>query len=73
MEALAPVSSRNLSRDICVPRVADGILYYTLLEMVNMDEAGSDWTSRYKAAQRPVGTAVTTSATPRALTLSTSV
>ncbi|KAI1851779.1 hypothetical protein JX265_011014 [Neoarthrinium moseri] len=69
---IPPGPSRNSSRDIFVPRAADGELYYTLMEMVNMDEASSDWTLRYKANQDPVSTVVT-SATPGPPVLSRSM
>jgi hypothetical protein len=49
------------------------MLYYTLMEMVNMDEASSQWTLRYKAAQQPVMTVTTTSATPNAPILSKAI
>ncbi|KAK6084062.1 hypothetical protein SCUP234_03391 [Seiridium cupressi] len=69
-EAANSAATRNFSRDIAVPRVADGKLYYTLMEMVNVDEASSNWTLVYKAAQKPVTTVATTSATPKAPILS---
>ncbi|KAI0537706.1 hypothetical protein GGR58DRAFT_329430 [Xylaria digitata] len=55
------------SREICVPRVEDGVLYYTLMEVETAptDAAGNYWAVRYKVdrqTQPPVPT--TTSALP---------
>ncbi|KAI1084655.1 hypothetical protein F5B20DRAFT_216010 [Whalleya microplaca] len=59
------ISSWRSSRDICVPRVEDGILYYTLMEIVNTDESGNQWTLSYKVNQtQPSAAAMTTSAMP---------
>lgn len=58
--------SRYSSRDIFVPKAADGIIKYTMMEMVNVDEASSDWSLRYKTAQKPQLATITTSATPNA-------
>ncbi|KAI4866522.1 hypothetical protein F4820DRAFT_446896 [Hypoxylon rubiginosum] len=52
------------SREICVPRVEDGTVHYTLMEIVNTDESGNQWTLRYKVEQTQVPTVSTTSATP---------
>ncbi|KAH6656698.1 hypothetical protein BKA67DRAFT_642804 [Truncatella angustata] len=68
-----PSAVRNFSRDVCVPQAANGTIHYTLMEMVNLNEASSDWRLVYKAAQKPITTVVTTNATPRAPILSTSL
>ncbi|KAI2471539.1 hypothetical protein F4781DRAFT_429228 [Annulohypoxylon bovei var. microspora] len=52
------------SHDICVPRVEDGVVHYTLMEIVNTDETGNQWALRYKVNQTQVPTVITTSATP---------
>ncbi|KAI2610675.1 uncharacterized protein GGS25DRAFT_518972 [Hypoxylon fragiforme] len=52
------------SHDICVPRVEDGIVHYTLMEIVATDEPGNHWMLRYKVNQTQVPTVMTTSATP---------
>ncbi|KAI0181704.1 hypothetical protein GGR52DRAFT_567922 [Hypoxylon sp. FL1284] len=52
------------SREICVPRAEGGTVQYTLMEIVNTDESGNQWTLRYKPAQTQVPTVSTTSATP---------
>ncbi|KAI0007535.1 hypothetical protein F4779DRAFT_502015 [Xylariaceae sp. FL0662B] len=63
--AAPDIPSRRPSRDICVPRVEDGILSYTLMEIVNMDESGNQWTLRYKGGnQTQASTIMTTSAIP---------
>ncbi|KAI1374847.1 hypothetical protein F4677DRAFT_447112 [Hypoxylon crocopeplum] len=62
--AASELPSYRHSRDICVPRVEDGIVHYTLMEIVNTDESGNQWTLRYKANQTQVPTVTTTSATP---------
>ncbi|KAI1498620.1 hypothetical protein F5X99DRAFT_392879 [Biscogniauxia marginata] len=57
----------GLSQEICVPQVEDGVLHYTLMEIVNTGEAGNYCTLRYKANQQPqVPAVMTTSATPGA-------
>ncbi|KAI3323971.1 hypothetical protein HD806DRAFT_496105 [Xylariaceae sp. AK1471] len=55
------------SKEICVPRVEGGVLYYTLMEVeaVPTDAAGNYWAVKYKVnkqTQPPVPT--TTSALP---------
>ncbi|KAF3070914.1 hypothetical protein GL218_00417 [Daldinia childiae] len=54
------------SHDICVPRVEDGVVHYTLMELVNTNESGSQWILRYKVNQTQVPTVMTTNATPGA-------
>jgi hypothetical protein len=56
------------SRDIFVPCVHDGILQYTLMEMVESGEVGKYWTLRAKMAQPPVPLIATTRDTPNAVT-----
>ncbi|KAI0830914.1 hypothetical protein F5Y06DRAFT_301804 [Hypoxylon sp. FL0890] len=56
--------SSRYSHDICVPRVEDGVVHYTLMEIVNTDESGNQWTLRYKVNQTQIPTVMTTSATP---------
>jgi hypothetical protein len=65
-------STWRFSRDIFVPRAEDGLLYYTLMEIVNMGEPGHDWTLQHKATQQTVSTVTTTSASPGAPILSRS-
>lgn len=69
-EVSNPSVSRYASRDIFVPKAADGMLCYTMMEMVNIDEASSDWSLRYKPTQKPTLATVTTSATPNASIIS---
>ncbi|KAK2593398.1 hypothetical protein QQS21_008886 [Conoideocrella luteorostrata] len=52
-----PVSM--LSRDINVPCVHNGILQYTLMELVAPSEPGEHWTLRDKAARPPPAVPVT--------------
>lgn len=52
----------RFSHDICVPRVEDGVVHYTLMEIVNTDESGNQWALRYKVNQAQVP--AVTSATP---------
>ncbi|KAI8634494.1 hypothetical protein F5Y19DRAFT_213253 [Xylariaceae sp. FL1651] len=53
------------SREICVPRVEGGVLYYTLMETVTTDAAGNYWALKYKVTQRTQPPApTTTSALP---------
>ncbi|KAK7431605.1 hypothetical protein QQZ08_001823 [Neonectria magnoliae] len=54
----------GLPRDIVVPRVLDGILQYTLMELVAPSEPGDDWTLRDKANHRPPPSIPVTSAMP---------
>ncbi|KAI1471162.1 uncharacterized protein F4812DRAFT_168273 [Daldinia caldariorum] len=54
------------SHDICVPRFEDGVVHYTLMELVNTNESPSQWILRYKVNQTQVPTVMTTSATPGA-------
>ncbi|XXG97412.1 hypothetical protein Hte_003713 [Hypoxylon texense] len=63
-EPNAQMPSWRHSREICVPRVEDGTVHYTLMEIVNTDESGNQWTLRYKVEQTQVPTVSTTSATP---------
>ncbi|KAI1492432.1 hypothetical protein F5X96DRAFT_387567 [Biscogniauxia mediterranea] len=60
--------------EICVPYVEDGIIYYTLMEIVSTGEPGNNfWTLRYKVNQQCQAPAVTTtSATPGAPIIATS-
>ncbi|KAF7533232.1 hypothetical protein G7054_g7275 [Neopestalotiopsis clavispora] len=69
-EVSNPSVSRYASRDIFVPKAADGMLCYTMMEMVNIDEASSDWSLRYKPTPKPTLATVTTSATPNASIIS---
>ncbi|KAI2632689.1 hypothetical protein GGS26DRAFT_591126 [Hypomontagnella submonticulosa] len=64
--ATSEVSSPRYSHDICVPRVEDGVVHYTLMEIVNTDDSGNQWTLRYKVNQTQVPTVMTTNATPGA-------
>ncbi|KAL4727573.1 hypothetical protein ACLX1H_004256 [Fusarium chlamydosporum] len=43
----------GLPRDIVVPQVLDGILQYTLMELVAPSEPGDDWTLRDKTSRPP--------------------
>lgn len=49
-----------------MPRVLDGTLHYTLMEIVATGEPGNYWTLRLKATQPPLIpiSATTTAATP---------
>lgn len=49
----------GLPRDIYVPRVSDGTLHYTLMEIVATSEPGNYWTLRLKAPQPLIPTPVT--------------
>ncbi|CCT71470.1 uncharacterized protein FFUJ_08452 [Fusarium fujikuroi IMI 58289] len=51
--------SWGLSRDIVIPQVLDGILQYTLMELVAPSEPGDDWTLRDKASRPPPSIPVT--------------
>ena len=60
-----------MSRDIVVPRVKDGILQYTTMELVAPTAPGEGlWTLRDKITQPPPYLPVT-SAMPRAATMTT--
>ncbi|KAI0412897.1 hypothetical protein F5X98DRAFT_353611 [Xylaria grammica] len=63
------------SREICVPRVEAGVLYYTLMEIetVPTGAAGNYWAVRYKVNNQPQQTPVptTTSALPGTPTTAT--
>ncbi|KAI1173011.1 hypothetical protein F4777DRAFT_480802 [Nemania sp. FL0916] len=57
-----PAASQNsmmmgggYSRQICIPQVEGGILYYTLVEIeaVPSDLIGNDWVVKYKTDKRP--------------------
>ncbi|KAI5926046.1 hypothetical protein F4810DRAFT_621012 [Camillea tinctor] len=52
--------------EICVPHVEDGVIYYTLMEIVPTGTEGTYWTLRYKVNQQTQAPIVTTSATPGA-------
>lgn len=54
-----PLPSWGLPRDIVVPRVLDGILQYTVMELVAPSEPGDDWTLRDKANRPPPSIPVT--------------
>ncbi|KAI1769105.1 hypothetical protein GGR53DRAFT_226796 [Hypoxylon sp. FL1150] len=64
--AASEMPSWKPPREICVPRVEDGTVHYTLMEIVNTDESGNQWTLRYKVEQTQVPAVSTTSATPGA-------
>jgi hypothetical protein len=51
--------SLGLSREIVVPQVLDGILQYTLMELVAPSEPGDDWTLRDKVNRPPPSIPVT--------------
>ncbi|KAM6504874.1 hypothetical protein FSOLCH5_014792 [Fusarium solani] len=51
--------SWGLPRDIVVPQVLDGILQYTLMELVAPSEPGDDWTLRDKGNRPPPSIPVT--------------
>lgn len=53
------MQSWGLPRDVVVPRVLDGILQYTLMELVAPMEPGEDWTLRDKANRPPPSLPVT--------------
>ena len=56
-----------MSRDIVVPRVKDGILQYTMMELVAPTVPGERlWTLRDKVVQQPPPGPPVTSAMPRA-------
>lgn len=60
-------TSWSFSRDVSVPRIEGGVVYYTLMEIVNLNETGNYWTLRYKVNQNSVPVMVpTTNATPGA-------
>jgi hypothetical protein len=46
--------SWKFAREICVPRVHDGILQYILMDLVASGELGSDWILREKKPQGPL-------------------
>ena len=46
------------------PRAEDGVLDYTLMEIVDTDGMGNYWTLRYKVTQPPSSMVKTTSAMP---------
>ncbi|KAF7553148.1 hypothetical protein G7046_g7180 [Stylonectria norvegica] len=56
-ETLAP--SWGIPRDIVVPRVLDGILQYTLMELIAPSEPGYEWTLRDKERRPPPSIPVT--------------
>ncbi|KAI5860336.1 hypothetical protein GGS23DRAFT_233163 [Durotheca rogersii] len=62
--AVVEMPTWRYSHDICVPRVEDGIMHYTLMEIVNIDESGSQWMLRYKVGHTQIPAVMTTSATP---------
>ena len=45
------MASWTFSRDIVVPRIEEGVLHYTIMEMVNLSEEGNYWAVRYKVDQ----------------------
>ncbi|KAK5660641.1 hypothetical protein OQA88_12004 [Cercophora sp. LCS_1] len=52
------------SREICVPRVYDGTLHYTLMELIE-SATGNSWAVRELQNHQPIVQNVVTSATPR--------
>ncbi|RYP57208.1 hypothetical protein DL770_010718 [Monosporascus sp. CRB-9-2] len=60
-------ASWSFSRDIYVPRIEDGVMSYTIMEIVNPNGAGNYWTVRYKVNQNSAPIVVpTTNTTPGA-------
>ena len=63
------MASWIFSRDIVVPRIEEGVLHYTIMEMVNLNEEGNYWALRYKVDQG--GTPMTVPMTNATTTLAT--
>ncbi|KAK8094057.1 hypothetical protein PG997_000742 [Apiospora hydei] len=66
--------SRQLSKDISVPRAEHGMIYYTLMEVAMGGANGNEWTVRYKGDPNqqpgPAAQVTTTSAVPNAAVIS---
>ncbi|OTB04056.1 hypothetical protein M426DRAFT_166478 [Hypoxylon sp. CI-4A] len=64
-EVPLPRYPNEIPNEICVPRVEDGVVHYTLMEIVNTDESRNQWTLRYKVEQsQQTQVPTVTSATP---------
>jgi hypothetical protein len=51
-------------REICVPRIQDGILQYILMDVVPSGERGNFWTLREKPIQAPPPAVMVTTDAP---------